>query len=373
MLKKAKQACLYLLRAGSAFHLISRSKWRHRRLLILCYHGVADFGQEQWNGGLFLSTRVFENRLQRLVDGGFRVLGLREALCRVAAGTLPQKSVVLTFDDGLHNFYQVAWPILKRYQFPATVYLTTYYSSYNRPIFDLICGYLLWQARGGLYDARGVANLSEHLDLRSEAARAQALGQLKGWAAQQDLSGPHKDELAQHLAERLRIDYGEILRRRVMHLMNPDEIAELAAQGVDFQLHTHRHRMPLDRELLYDELEQNRNRIAEWTGHMPEHLCYPSGMSHPAHLPLLRECGIRSATTCQPGLITRTSHPLLLPRIGDHSGCGPIEFEAWLSGISALDPRCLWRERVGPRRLLTTEDKYLTFAQRMSTPSSPER
>lgn len=373
MLKAAKQACLHVLRAGSAFHVISRSQWRHRRLLILCYHGVADYGQEQWNGGLFLSAQVFENRLQRLVDGGFQVLGLTEALHRVAAETLPEKSVVLTFDDGLHNFYQVAWPILKRYQFPATVYLTTYYSSYNRPIFDLICGYLLWQARGGVYDARGVANLSEHLDLRSEAARARALGQLRGWAAQQSLSGPQKDELAQQLAERLRIDYRQILRARAMHLMNPDEIAELAAQGVDFQLHTHRHRMPLERELLCDELEQNRNRIAEWTGHTPEHLCYPSGFSHPAHFPWLQECGIRSATTFYPGLVTRTSHPLQLPRIADHSGWGAVEFDAWLSGISGLDPRCLWRERVGPRRLLTPDDKSLTFATRVTTPSSPER
>jgi hypothetical protein len=46
----------------------------------------------------------------------------------------------------------VAWPILKRYHFPVTLCLTTYYCFYNRPIFDLICPYLLWQARDGVYD-----------------------------------------------------------------------------------------------------------------------------------------------------------------------------------------------------------------------------
>ncbi len=352
MLKAAKQACLRTLQAGATFEVVSRSRWRQNRLLILCYHGIAAHQQEHWNSSLFLRAEVFAARMQALAEGGFQVLPLSEGLARLHTNTLPEKSVVLTFDDGLYSFYQVAWPILKQYHFPVTVYLTTYYCVYNRPIFDLICSYLLWQARDEVYDAHGLAELQGPLDLRTKAARARVLRQLKGWAAQQELSGIQKEELAHQFAERLGVDYGEIRRRRLLHLMNPGEVAELAAEGVSFQLHTHRHRTPRQRELLEEELEQNHRCIAELTGSAPEHFCFPNGVWHPSHLLWLREWGVQSATTCEPGLAARTANPWLLPRVVDHSDLDPVEFEGWLSGLSGFDPRWLWRQRRSPRSLL---------------------
>jgi peptidoglycan/xylan/chitin deacetylase (PgdA/CDA1 family) len=344
MLRAAKHACLQGMRAATAFRLVSRSEWRRGRLLILCYHGVAAYGQERWDGSLFLNADRFEKRLQTLIDGGFRVLSLQEGLSRVAANTLPEKSVVLTFDDGFYSFYQVAWPLLKRYNLPATVYLTTYYCSYNRPVFDLMSAYLLWHAPPKIYAAHNLANLGSELDLRTGAARAGALRNLNRWAAEQNLSGRHKDEIVHQLAEGLGIDYRDILRRRLLHLMNPQEIADLSAQGVDFQLHTHRHRMPLQQDLLWEELKENRDRIAEWTGGAPpDHFCFPSGTWHPSQIPWLKQWGVRSSTTCHPGLVTRMTPSLLLPRVVDHSELGQVEFEGWLAGIRGFDPRCLYR------------------------------
>ena len=37
--------------------------------------------------------------------------------------------------------------MLQQFGFPATVYLTTYYSDYGKPIFGLLCSYVLWRAR----------------------------------------------------------------------------------------------------------------------------------------------------------------------------------------------------------------------------------
>jgi len=85
-----------------------------------------------------------------------------------------------------------------------------------------------------------------------------------------DVQEPINDKIAgETSAEQLGINYREILRRRLLHLMNPDESAELAAGGVDFQLHTHYHRMPQHPELLWEEIKQNRRRISEWTGGAP--------------------------------------------------------------------------------------------------------
>ncbi len=55
---------------------------------------------------------------------GYHVLGLGDALdCLAGRRPTPARAVVLTFDDGYENFYEYAWPVLARYQFPSMVYL----------------------------------------------------------------------------------------------------------------------------------------------------------------------------------------------------------------------------------------------------------
>lgn len=60
--------------------------------------------------------------------------------------------------------------------------------------------------------------------------------------------------------------------------MNPQEISEIAKDGVDVQLHTHRHRTPDDEALFQREIEDNRRRIESLTGRSPQRFCYPSGV-----------------------------------------------------------------------------------------------
>ena len=52
-------------------------------------------------------------------------------------------------------------------------------------------------------------------------------------------------------------------------LMNPQEISEIAKDGVDVQLHTHRHRTPDDEALFQREIEDNRRGIESLTGRSP--------------------------------------------------------------------------------------------------------
>jgi peptidoglycan/xylan/chitin deacetylase (PgdA/CDA1 family) len=55
---------------------------------------------------------------------GYRVLRLDEALAALRGERpIPPRAIVLTFDDGYENFYEYAYPVLRRYRFPAIVYL----------------------------------------------------------------------------------------------------------------------------------------------------------------------------------------------------------------------------------------------------------
>ena len=259
MIRQLRRAALTILGSSGCSDLVRDSSWRRHKLLILCYHGVSIEDEDQWRPSLYMTAQQFQRRLSILKEGRYAVLPLSEALERLYRKDLPPRSVALTFDDGGYDFYTKAWPLLQQYAFPATVYLTTYYAETQRPIFNLICSYILWKARGAK-----VVNLKEFgidsgVDLGSEQMRGDVVRQLMDWTAQRNLKGEEKDQVAASLAETLAVDYEELRRKRLLQIINSKEVKQLASRGVDFQLHTHRHRTPMIEEQFRREIRDNRD------------------------------------------------------------------------------------------------------------------
>jgi peptidoglycan/xylan/chitin deacetylase (PgdA/CDA1 family) len=322
-----------MLKGCGAFHLVQGSDWRRQRLLILCFHGISLEDEHEWRPYLYIRPQQLDRRIEILQRGKYAVLPLAEALERLYRKDLPERSIVLTFDDGGYDFYAQAYPRLKQTNFPVTVYLTTYYNALELPIFSLICSYMMWSACG-----RGGVDLREFgspqvTAMESAEARQQAADQIVAWTDGQNLNGSQKNEIAARLAHKLGIDYQGLLAKRILQLMNQREVRELAGAGVDFQLHTHRHHTPLKEPLFRAEIAENRKRIAEVTGSIPKHFCYPGGAYRPEFLPWLRSENIVSAVTCDTGIATPGSNPLLLPRLVDTSGRSDLEFESWVNGV----------------------------------------
>jgi hypothetical protein len=157
-------------------------------------------------------------------------------------------------------------------------------------------------------------------------------------ARQRDYTAAQKNELAARVAGELGVDYAEILRLRMLQLMTPSEVSGIAAGGIDVELHTHRHRTPLEESSFIREIRDNRQWLAAATGTQPAHFCYPSGHHCNEFLPWLRAERVVSAATCDYGLATRTCEPLLLPRLLDSMNVTEVEFEGWLAGLSSLLP-----------------------------------
>ena len=128
MRRSLRRAALTVLKGCGAFHLVRGTEWRRQRLLILCYHGISLEDEHRWRPGLYLQPSQLERRLQILSAGKYSVLPLGEALQRLYRRDLPPRSVAITFDDGTHDFYSRAHPLLRKFGFPVTVYLTTYYT-----------------------------------------------------------------------------------------------------------------------------------------------------------------------------------------------------------------------------------------------------
>jgi peptidoglycan/xylan/chitin deacetylase (PgdA/CDA1 family) len=306
------------------------SGWRQQRLLVLCWHGISLDDEHEWNGGLYIPQSLFRHRLKRLSEGGYRVLSLDEGLRRLWAGELPPRSVVITFDDGFYDFAAKAVPVLQEFAFPATLYLTTYYVDYQRPVFNLIVPYMLWKQR----------KLPNGTALASEAEAEAYARQVIAQAEKDGATAAQKDGVARSLASQIAFDYDAALQSRLLHLMTPQETQAVIADGsITIEGHTHRHRTPEDVDLMTREFRQNNDRIQEITGRRPIHFCYPSGVFRRQYFPLLEQEEYRSATTCELGIASKNDEPYLIPRLLDHMQLTGMQYDAWLSGLYALGRR----------------------------------
>jgi peptidoglycan/xylan/chitin deacetylase (PgdA/CDA1 family) len=339
MLKKFKQFTLKSLKTAGILSLVHDSRWRRQRLLILAYHGISVSDEHLWNSSQYMPADVLRSRFELLKKSKCAVLPLDEAVKRLYANDLPERAVVITFDDGTSDFYHRAYPVIREFGFPVTLYLTTFYTEYNRPVFDLMLSYLLWKGGNEVLDLRAITGEDSRIDLRDRASQEKALAEITALVRARKLSAEEKDALLTSLAAQLKVDYDALIDQRIMHNLTPAEVKELSAGGIDVQLHTHRHRTPLDRQLFLREIEDNRQSIQEMTRKHAEHFCYPSGVYDLAFLPWLKESRIVSATTCETGFASRSSNPLILPRVLDNPQLSSIEFESWLTGVSAALPR----------------------------------
>ena len=93
-----------------------------QRLTVLIFHRVLPEQDPLFPSELHAAR--FEG-LMYMVAGAFNVLPLDQALNRLAQGTLPRRSLAISFDDGYADNHDIAFPILKRFGLSATVFVST--------------------------------------------------------------------------------------------------------------------------------------------------------------------------------------------------------------------------------------------------------
>jgi peptidoglycan/xylan/chitin deacetylase (PgdA/CDA1 family) len=94
------------------------------KLTILMYHKVDELPLGVRHPGNFVSPPNFALQLDALNEWGYRTIGFDEWIAyRDKGATLPDKPLILTFDDGYTCFDTHAWPAIKRRNMSATVFL----------------------------------------------------------------------------------------------------------------------------------------------------------------------------------------------------------------------------------------------------------
>ena len=333
MKRKFKSILLYVCRAMGLF------AWCRARaakqLQILCYHGFELNDETEFRPRMFISDTVFRRRLKILQRRGFNVLPLPEAVERLHNGTLPPRSVAITIDDGFYSVYAVAYPALRHFSMPATLYVTTWYVQKGGPVFRLAIQYLFWKTALPSADFSDLSWLAEgKVDLTSAENRLRLVRAAMRYG-EENCTEPQRQAIVDALAAVLQVDIAQVRASRSLALMTPAETRELGdGDVIDIQLHTHRHRFPTDdlRDA-ENEIRENRAVLEQILGKSVDDFCYPSGVWDRSQRHILESLNIRSATTCEIGVNDASTDKYELNRFIDGEDISDIAFEAEISGF----------------------------------------
>jgi peptidoglycan/xylan/chitin deacetylase (PgdA/CDA1 family) len=143
--------------------------------VVLCYHRFEEKG-----GREMVSTPAeFEAQLQAFKDNDISVISMEDFLAwRRGEKSIPKKSVVITLDDGWNTGYAVAWPILKKFNYPFTMFI---YSDYVKGGPKAGGGSITWEQLAEMRDA-GVdigSHTVSHTDLRAKKGKTDE--QYRAW------------------------------------------------------------------------------------------------------------------------------------------------------------------------------------------------
>lgn len=90
------------------------------KVVVLMYHHL----DPKEDSSSTISPEKFAEHMAMLAEEGFNILSLDQLGAFLSGeGDLPDKAVVITFDDGYRSNYEYAFPVLKQYDFPATIFM----------------------------------------------------------------------------------------------------------------------------------------------------------------------------------------------------------------------------------------------------------
>ena len=95
-------------------------------VMVLCYHRFEAHPNPK--DDLAITPQEFDKEMQQLKDAQFSVIPMQDFLAwRRGDKDIPGKSCVITIDDGFLSGYDTAWPILKKYGYPFTMFVYIHY------------------------------------------------------------------------------------------------------------------------------------------------------------------------------------------------------------------------------------------------------
>ncbi|MCG7985952.1 MAG: polysaccharide deacetylase family protein [Candidatus Thiodiazotropha weberae] len=276
---------------------------------IICYHRIA--GNDQVEG---ISEKVFEQQLLDL-SKQFNIIDMA-TFKKIQNGLIKLDfPLLITFDDGYEDNYSVAYKFLKKYNLPATIFLTTDFVDKKKWIWHDLYRYIVNNTKQKQYILQH-NNIESVLDFSTNRSKLDARKIIH------DLVKPlnKKDKITylNSLAEDLGVEILETPTKEYSSMTWP-QIKEMSENNICFGAHTCSHEIlsSLEEMDIDAEIRVSKNTIEANIGEEVDTFAYPNGSSNDFNsktVKAMRLNGIKYSFTMIPGINSKNDDSFTLRR-----------------------------------------------------------
>lgn len=306
---------------------------------ILMYHRFSDPPVKGWT-----SPEYFEQQVRYIKKNynPFSLVGLMQY--QRDNGKIPSHAVIITVDDGYRDFYEYAFPILKKYDVPATLFVTTGFIAQELWLWPDKITWLLKQSTsipelnlGNFYLSGGSLEGSSYSEYWQRIVDYSI-----------SLPDQEKHKFIAELASLLRHELPSQIPAEYAPLAL-DELREMQDSGIEIGGHTITHPSlgRVTESQAYDEILGCRNYLNQHLGYHERTFCYPNGQpsDFQPFLPrIVKEAGFLGAVTAFPDS-KGVRDPYLMRR--HVSGDNSFQFYKAVSGVELLGQKLRGVVRLG--------------------------
>jgi peptidoglycan/xylan/chitin deacetylase (PgdA/CDA1 family) len=283
----------------------------HGRGRIINFHRVADDKPYPWMPLGSIRLNEFEKRISYICSK-YKLLTLQELAYRILMDEpLLQDSMVLTFDDGYKDMFSNAYPVLRKYSAPATVFLTTGHIGSGELFWWDKIGYVIYNSRLDRIQLDGVYH-----SLRTTEEKRKTVDTL---LAEADTgSEDRKKMLINNLVTASGVKIPDGLGEGLT--LSWSEIRAMSNDGIDFGAHTVTHPVltRVSLEQAKSEIFQSKIEIENRLNKPVTTFAYPRGMAgdfNTQTVALVKQAGFKCAVTAIPGMVSQQTDPYQFGRI----------------------------------------------------------
>jgi peptidoglycan/xylan/chitin deacetylase (PgdA/CDA1 family) len=257
-----KTLLLHLIEYIGGFRLLRHLKKNDP--VILMYHRI--ISNQLING---LTPEEFEQQIN-YISKHFKVIPIDELINDINQDKVRPHSLALTFDDGHYDFYTNAWPILKKYNLPASIYITTGFIDGTTWLWPDLLKYILINSKIAHIDTAEIGPISTNQEHH------------RTWHKLGDycltLKTEERNQFLLRLARQAQIDLINS-PQPPFHSVTWSQLNEMAKDGLNVGSHTVTHPIlsSLSREDMFYELGTSAKAIEQNLGTSPDGICYPNG------------------------------------------------------------------------------------------------
>lgn len=242
----------------------------------------------------------------------FRIAPLRQALDELQQGRLPAPTVAVTFDDGYADNLEVALPVLRRFDVPATVFVAPGFLDGGLMFNDAITE-IFRQAPAGQFDLQayslGCWQLDDWPSRRHAANKVTLQIKYQTLAERQSLIAKLARHAGATLPDTLMLS-SEQLRR-----LNQSELIDIGAHTVNHPILAR-----LDDAAAETEIRASKAQLEQLLGESIDLFAYPNGKPCtdylPQHVLQVQRAGFRYALSTSEGVARSRKNLFEVPRLG---------------------------------------------------------